>query len=368
MNDSPTDPVPESTPPAREPPDAPAAPEPAAQPPDASSSRYRHELLSRAWNGALQIARDPRWWPRELPLKRERLLGHRVVRADLADWPLPTAAQLRALADAQFLEAKLWYAVVTRLYVLAAALALSAYFIYEAGDPYQYAAIAAVIGQILAALARLRATRLHSVAHEADWRALILDALEPADGETSRAIQLENLVSDGARDRAGRIPDYYSSELPKGDPKLVANLRETAFFTAALYNTAATRAVWLGVVVVIPPLGPFIYSVLAGVVVSPAVAIVAVTSFLPLWDVFARNRAWRASAATLDRVTDALFYVTDLRTALPLFTDAVIATATAPPIPTAVYQRQSDQLRTNWKRLIEDEREQTQQGQSHSHA
>lgn len=322
------------------------------------ASRRRHHYLAWAWNGILQIARDPRWWPRDLPLAHRQLLPRRVVQADASDWPLPTSDQLRALADAQFLEAKLWYSVVTRLYILAATLALVAYFIYNAGHRYQYAAGAAVMLQILAALARLRATRLHTVAHEADWRALILDALDPSDGETSRAIQLENLVSDGARDRAGRLTDYYATDLPKGEGRLVSNIRETAFFTAALYNTAATRAVWLAVVVVVPPLLPFAYSVIAGVVVSPAVAIVAVTSFLPLWDVFARNRAWRASAATLDRVTDALVYASNLRSALPLLIDSVIATATAPPIPVAVYRRQRNQLRTNWRRLIDDERRQ----------
>jgi hypothetical protein len=325
------------------------------------ASKRRRNYLAWTWNGLLQAARDPRWWPRDLPLSHRRLLPRRVVQADAREWPLPTSEQLRALADAQFLEAKLWYSVVTRLYIVAGALALIAYFVYRAGLSYQYAAGAAVVLQIIAALARLRATRLHTVAHEADWRALILDALEPAGGETSRAIQLENLVSDGARDRAGRLPNYYSSDLPRGDARLVTNIRETSFFTAALYNTAATRAVWLAVIVVIPPLLPFAYSVIAGVVVSPAVAIVAVTSFLPLWDVFARNRAWRASAATLDRVTDALVYSSNLRSALPLLIDSVIATATAPPIPVGVYRRQQNQLRINWKRLVDDERRQSAQ-------
>lgn len=313
--------------------------------------RLRHAYLAWAWNATLQIARDPRWWPRDLPLAHRQLLPRRVVRAEPPTWPLPTAEQLRALADAQFLEAKLWYSIVTRLYIFAAVLALGVYFIFNTGHNYQDAAIAAVATQILAALARLRATRLHNVAHEADWRALILDGLDPSKDETSRAIQLENLVSDGARERAGRLADYYSSVLPKGDARLVSNIRETAFFTAALYNTAATRAVYLSAVVIVPPLVPFAYSVIAGVVVSPAVALVAVTAFLPLWDVFARNRAWRASAATLDRVTDALQGVNDLRSMLSLLVDAVIATATAPPIPVAVYRRQAEQLRVNWARL-----------------
>jgi hypothetical protein len=316
--------------------------------------RLRHAYMAWAWNAALQIARDPRWWPRDLPLAHRQLLPRRVMRAEPPTWPLPTSEQLRALADAQFLEVKLWYSIVTRLYIFAAVLAIGVYFIFNTGHYYQDAAIAAVLIQILAALARLRATRLHTVAHETDWRALIMDGLDLSKAEVTRAIELENLVSDGARERAGRLASYYSSALPKGDPRLVANIRETAFFTAALYNTAATRAVYLSTVVIVPPLVPFAYSVIAGVVVSPAVALVAVTAFLPLWDVFARNRAWRKSAETLDRVMKSLDGVNDLRSALSLLVDAVIATATAPPIPVAVYRRQANQLRVNWTRLNDD--------------
>jgi hypothetical protein len=308
-------------------------------------------------NYVLQIAGDPRWWPRDLPRRRGSLLGREIAQAEAATWPpIDATERLRGLADAQFLEAKFWYLVVTYLYVAAAILAAVAFALHEGRGQHQYLTISAVACQIVAAITRFRAARLQALAHEADWRALIMDGCGPSRRERNYALKLENLISDSARARAGALPGYFANTERRGYRRLALNLWETTFFTEALYRTSAVRAVFLaGLVLAIPVMGPF-YEIVSGKTIPSSVAILAASSVLPLWDIIGRIRTWRASANTLDHVNSSLEHLSgaelaDMHVLLPLITDATIATASAPGIPRRIYAHWAGELRERWKAL-----------------
>ncbi len=283
----------------------------------------------------------------------KRRLGWRTIkRAEPGSWPPPDTPagridRLRALAEAQYGETKLWFLLVTDLYVGGAALAGAAFLIPSGRTWLTFSAAAC---QGLAAFARIRAVRLHAIAHEADWRALLLDAMGPTPAELDRAAMLENVISDGARRRAGVLANYYSSKETYGERRLIENLRQTAFLTGALYGGAKVQAFFLAaVVVLIPLIGP-IYWLVTGTALPPEFGVLLVTAVLPLWDVIGRQRSWREAATTLERVVEGLRTTDDIRDALPLMVDAMTATAMAPPIPRTVYARWvKEGLRLRWK-------------------
>jgi hypothetical protein len=308
-------------------------------------------------NYALQLAGDPRWWPRELPLPKAKVLGRGITRAEATEWPPRDATErLRGLADAQFQEAKFWYLLVTYLYVAAALLAAAAFALHEGQGRVQYFAFASVASQIVAALTRFRAARLQALAHEADWRALIMDGRGASRQEANYALRLENLISDSARGRAGPLPGYFANSERYNERRLALNLWETTFFTEALYRTSAIRAVFLAAVVLAVPASAPLYEVITGLAVPSSFALVAASSVLPLWDIIGRIRTWRASANTLDHVNTTLEHLTDeqmedTRVILPLITDATIATASAPGIPRRIYKKWAGELRERWSAL-----------------
>jgi hypothetical protein len=244
--------------------------------------------------------------------------------------------RLQALADAQYDETKLWFLLTTELYVLGAVLAGGAFLIAPARTALTFAAAAC---QICAAFARIRAARLHSIAHQADWRAMLLDAMGPTDAELERAAVIENAISDGARRRASVQPNHFTSTAPSGDRRLIDNLRQTAFITGALYGGAKVQAFFLASVVVLIPLAGPIYWLVTGTALPPQAGVLLVTAVLPLWDVIGRQRSWGAAANTLEHVAESLTNTRDVRDAMPLMVDAMTATAMAPPVPRSIRSR-----------------------------
>lgn len=303
----------------------------------------------------LQLLGDPRAWPRGLRLPRKRILWRKLIRADPAAWPPPNTqeggtARLKALARAQYDETRLWFLVVTYLYVGGAVFAGLAFLVESHRTELTAAAVAC---QILAALTRIRAARLHSIAHEADWRALLLDALGPTRAELDRAAMLENLISDGARRRAGLLTDDYTSSAAPGTTRLVDHLRQTAYVTGALYGGAKVQAFFLAAFVILIPLTGPIYWLATGSTLPPEAGVLLVTAVLPLWDVMGRQGSWRNAETTLHRVVDSLDGTEEMRDALPLMVDAMTATAMAPPIPRTVYVRWfKEGLSDRWRTMM----------------
>lgn len=304
------------------------------------SGRHR-QRLRRVGNGLLQLIGDPRWWPRDLKSPGEKLLWRTIKQADAGKWPPPETPtgrteRLRALAEAQYDETKLWFLLTTELYVAGAALAGAAFLIPSGRTWLTFAAAAC---QVLAAFARIRAVRLHAIAHDADWRALLLNSMGPTEAELERAVMIENVISDGARRRAGVSPDYYTSTAPPGDQRLIDNLRQTAFITAALYGGAKVQAFFLASVVVLIPLAGPIYWLVTGTALPPEFGVLLLTAVLPFWDVIGRLRSWRDAATMLEHVVESLANTKGKRDAFPLMVDAMTATAMAPPIPRSIYAR-----------------------------
>jgi hypothetical protein len=198
---------------------------------------------------------------------------------------------------------------------------------------------AAVACGVFAAFSRIRAARLHAIAHEADWRALLLDSLGPTEAELVRAALIENVISDGARRRAGALVDGYTSDAPPGRQRLIANLRQTAFVTGALFGGAKVQAFFLAAVVIIVPLSGPAYWLATGTALPPQAGVLLVTAVLPLWDVMGRQRSWRDGETTLARVAQSLETADEIRDVLPFLVDAMTATAMAPPIPRSVSER-----------------------------
>ena len=205
---------------------------------------------------------------------------------------------------------------------------------------------------MLAALARIRAARLHSIAHEADWRALLLDSLGPTPTEVDRAAVIENTISDGARRRAGPLVDDYTSQEKPGTRRLVDNLRQTAFVTGGLYGGAKVQAFFLAILVILIPLTGPIYWLTTGTALPPQAGVLLVVAVLPLWDAMGRQQSWRNGETTLDRVVSSLDETEDIRDVLPLMVDVMTATAMAPPIPRTVYGRWFTEGLANRWRLI----------------
>jgi hypothetical protein len=315
-------------------------------------SRTFRERILIVGIGLLQVIGDPRWWPRDLPLPREKLLWRKIKRADPSKWPPPItevgrAQRLKGLAEAQYDEARLWFLLTTQLYVVGAVLAGFAFLIEPARIQLTVATAAC---QIFAAFARIRAARLHSIAHQANWRALLLDAMEPTEAELERAVMFENTLSDGARRRAGVLPNYFTSDKDRGPERLIDNVRQTAFVTGALFGGAKVQAFFLVVVVVAIPLSGPIYWLTTGSSLPPEAGVLLVTAVLPLWDAIGRQRSWGAAAVTLEEVVESLRTTGDLRDALPQMVDAMTATAMAPPPPRTIYLRWlKEGLLDRWK-------------------
>src|ERR1700759_183860 len=303
-----------------------------------------------AANYLLQLLGDPRYWPRDLPLKKKRLLWRAIDDGGAGEhWPPGNAsARLRGLAEAQLQEAKFWYLLVTYVYVLAAGLATAAYVRHEGIGSTEYLPMAAIVLQVVAVVTRLRAFRLHSLGHQADWRALIMDALGSSPNDCDDAIMLENLLTDSARARAVCMSNYYDNHVDEGYGRLALNLRETTFFTGTLYRSSANRVVWIAFLVIALPFLLPLYKVIQEQAVPPAFVVVTIAAVLPLWDVISRIRTWRSSARVLEGTTAALKGVDTPEVILPLLADGVIATATAPLIPRTIYAKWRDEQRERW--------------------
>jgi hypothetical protein len=174
----------------------------------------------------------------------------------------------------------------------------------------------------------------------------------PTEAELARAVVIENTLGDGARRRAGVVPNYFTSNEDPGGQRLVDNLRQTTFITAALYGGAKVQAYFLASVVVLIPLTGPIYWLVTGTALPPQAGVLLVTAVLPLWDVIGRQRSWRDAAATLDRVFESLKDSDDIRDTMPLMVDAMTATAMAPPIPRTIYSRWfKEGLKKRWEMI-----------------
>jgi len=131
-------------------------------------------------------------------------------------------------------------------------------------------------------------------------------------------------------------------------------LQESAFWSKHLYAAAASRSFAKSAVL-------FIAVLLIALVVLPLVSgnaqllvartLVVALGFITAYDEFGRALAWRAAAEQAEAVDRRLekLDVTSVEPALGVFGDYSVATATAPPIPTALYKKQQNRLNKGWE-------------------
>jgi len=225
-------------------------------------------------------------------------------------------------------------------------------------DPLSYAlAVVAVLTELGAWALRARSATLHQLSERARRRGLLVEALGSRPNDLDAA-QMETEFSARARRKAARWddPKYWATQgdpLVKGPGLLRVNLQESAFWSSQLYRAAGRQAA--------VRLAAFVVALLAialallaldtgtvGQTVARVVAVVlaVVVSADELGVMLAYFEGARVAGQTVERLahTD----MADLGAALALFADYSTATSTAPPIPTAAYERKHDEIERAW--------------------
>jgi hypothetical protein len=257
------------------------------------------------------------------------------------------------LATAEQSNAKrLLYRRIPICHLSAAALTVAALFLPL---PWTYFLGVGVFAlQAVAWLLRGKAARLSRLAEEARRRALLIDALGES-GEQLDVAWIRLRFSKRACSEAASMPrrEYWSSPFPQGPRRLLVLLQESAFFSHVLYAAAARIATWLLggiiaalVIVVLVSIGAFDGDAKLAVA---RVVVVALSALITL-DVFGHVLAWRSAAQqseTVDRRLERLDG-TALAPILAVVADYAIATASAPPIPDELYEREQDRLTELW--------------------
>ena len=262
-------------------------------------------------------------------------------------------ASLLALSNAELEEAKRWFRYRNAANVVTLITGLAALFI---PSPIAYLlALLALVFQAAAWWCRYEGASLQSMAEEARRRALLIDALgtvhEPLD-----TVDIRQKLSEGAESRAEEFenPNYYTTTKPIGPERFRDYLQESAFWSKHLYDAAAKRSFVLSAVLVIAVL-------LTALIALPLISgnaqllvartLVVALGFITAYDEFGRALAWRAAAVQAEAVDRRLenLDITSAEPALGVFGDYSVATATAPPIPTALYKKRQNRLNRGWE-------------------
>jgi hypothetical protein len=227
-------------------------------------------------------------------------------------------------------------------------------------DPVTYAlAFAAVATESTAWVLRRHAQTLHERAERGRRMGVLDEALgEAANGLA--AARMEGEFSSQARQGEARWhdPKYWASQgtrHAKGPALLRINLQESAFWSEHLYRGAGrlalARLILFTAVLIFVALtfltlgggsGGQTFARVAAVVLAVVVSMDELGIMLGYLD------ASRVSKETVDRL--ASIDMGDLRSALTVFVDYSVVTATAPPIPTGIYERQHDTIKALWER------------------
>ncbi|MEJ7786110.1 MAG: hypothetical protein WKF96_14995 [Solirubrobacteraceae bacterium] len=261
---------------------------------------------------------------------------------------------LLELATAEQANAKrILYAWIPCCHALTASFTLAALFA-PLGVAYPLA-LAILTLQVVAWSLRSNAAAKHRRAEEARRRALLMDAL----GEDAERLDVANIrlafskraCRDAkALDRTG----YWSDTSPRGPQRLLGTLQESAFWSHALYDTAATAATRTLIAVVstlfiVALIGLAAFSGSTALAVA-RVIVVSLSALIAL-DVLGQALAWRTAARQAEAVDRRLEVIdgTTIEPMLAIVADYAIATASAPPIPDRVYESKSGELDELWR-------------------
>jgi hypothetical protein len=263
-----------------------------------------------------------------------------------------TAPSLLALSRAEQEAAKRWFVRSRLAHVATLALTIPALFIE--GKSAYFLALAAAGSEVIAWTYRLFADRRHSLAEEGRRRALLANGL----GTSTGAFTLRDLRARFSK-RAERTapnfedPDYYASDVAPGSTRLQEAMQESAYWSRSLYAGAAQAAgVAAGALLVLVIIALFIVIGTHSANASLAVARLGVLflSFLVFSDIATQALAWHDAASKSHDVFQRLEAerLEDEATALAVFGDYSVATATTPPIPTFLYKLKHDRIERAW--------------------
>lgn len=273
-----------------------------------------------------------------------------------------SSLEVIGLADDQLVKASNYYKWSRRLPIATFILSIVSIFI---SNPYTYVPALLALGvQVCSWVARDKAGSLHSAGEEGRTHGLSLNAL----GTTEERLELNKWLSRVTPSIAGQATqpaasDYYASNAPVGLRRLCDNLQENAFWNTHQYQKTAAhyaRILWvfagatLTMILVAIPLtsgdGNLIFArILVAVLASGA----ALTQF-------GEVRSWKSAEAKSERLDlrlDSLtsFSEEELRrtkfgTILAIYGDYRVTTASAPPVPKWMYDRERDLLNDLWAR------------------
>ncbi len=234
-----------------------------------------------------------------------------------------------------------------------ATLAISVVTLFVTGEGAYYLALAALAAELVAWALRLRGERLHALGEEGRRRALLADAL----GRPEAALALRDLRSRFTR-RAERLAPqwddegYYATQEEPGLERLCAEMRESAFFSEHLYRLAWRASIGIaGALIVLVVLALLIVIGAGSSDATLQVARVGVIflSFLVFSDALTQSSAWwEASERSHDVYCRLANGLAEEATALAVFGDYSVATATTPPIPTVLYRLEKERLERAW--------------------
>ncbi|MFE2357973.1 hypothetical protein [Streptomyces parvulus] len=263
------------------------------------------------------------------------------------------------LADRQLEKAGDWYKWSRRLPIATFALSIFSIFI---SNPYTYIPTLLALGvQVCSWISRDKAGKLHSNGEEGRAYGLSLDAL----GSTEERLELHKWLSrvTPAPGQAPEpaAPDYFASISPTGMRRLCDHLQENAFWNMHQYQKTAAHytrilciftAVAVTSVLVAIPLASG-----GGSLIFARVLVAALASGAAMTQI-SEVRSWKSAEAKSERLDARLdllsaFSEEDLRrdklgTILAVFGDYRVTTASAPPIPKWLYDREKDRLNELW--------------------
>jgi hypothetical protein len=264
----------------------------------------------------------------------------------------PRTASLLALSRAEQEVAKRAFTASRLAHVATLCVALATLF--AEGALAYYLALAALLTEAGAWILRFLGDRHHWLAEEGRRRALLADAL----GKPTERLALRDLRARFSR-RAERLapdwedPNYYAADDDPGLPRLSAAMQESAFWSRRLYRLAWQLSLGVAGVLLVLVIVALLVVVGAGSSnASLQVARVGVIflSFLVFSDLLTQAIAWWDASQKSDEVYRRLERGLDEpATALAVFGDYSVATATTPPIPTVLYRLESSRIERAWR-------------------
>ncbi len=196
----------------------------------------------------------------------------------------------------------------------------------------------------------------HSLGSTIKRRALLIESLGPSSEQLDIRL-LRDLAGADAEQwaRAYSMPEpYYASTHAPGLERLRENLQESAFFSHSLYRKAARAGfIKFGITVGCIIVGLLAVAALAPREMGPVIAncILAFVAFLVSADQLGQAMNWYAAATAVERVERRLEMTTPNgpEPYMAAFADYEAATAMAPAVPTALYERERERLDRLWR-------------------